>query len=180
MIRGFLLALFVMYALLALPFRSYIEPLIIMAAVPFGIVGAVFGHLLFGLELGMLSMFGIVGLSGVVINDSLVLLDFVKEQRNTGKPIREAILIGAKTRFRPILLTTMTTFLGVFPLIIERSLQAKFLVPMAVSLGIGVVFATVIIMVMVPALTMLQHDMGLKIQAWRGRWAGTPSREAAR
>jgi len=177
-IRGFLLALFVMYALLALPFRSYVEPLIIMAAVPFGVVGAVFGHLLFGLDLGMLSMFGIVGLSGVVINDSLVLLDFVNEQRDAGKPIREAILIGAKSRFRPILLTTLTTFLGVFPLIIERSLQAKFLVPMAVSLGFGVVFATVIIIVLVPALTMLQHDVGVKIQAWRDRRRGMPPREA--
>jgi multidrug efflux pump subunit AcrB len=179
MIRGFVLALFVMYALLAIPFRSYVEPLIIMAAVPFGVVGAVFGHLLFGLDLGMLSMFGIVGLSGVVINDSLVLLDFVNEQRDSGKPIREAILIGAKARFRPILLTTMTTFLGVFPIIIERSLQAKFLVPMAVSLGIGVVFATFIIMVLVPALTMLQHDMGVKLRAWRGGRRGAPSREAA-
>jgi multidrug efflux pump subunit AcrB len=171
-VRGFLLALFVMYALLAIPFRSYVEPLIIMAAVPFGVVGAVFGHLLFGLDLGMLSMFGIVGLSGVVINDSLVLLDFVNEQRDSGKPIREAILIGAKVRFRPILLTTLTTFLGVFPLIIERSLQAKFLVPMAVSLGIGVVFATLIIMVLVPALTMLQHDTGVKLRAWRARRRG--------
>ena len=180
MIRGFLLALFVMYALLAIPFRSYVEPLIIMAAVPFGVVGAVFGHLLFGLDLGMLSMFGIVGLSGVVINDSLVLLDFVNEQRDSGKPMQEAILIGAKTRFRPILLTTLTTFLGVFPLIIERSLQAKFLVPMAVSLGIGVVFATFIIMVLVPALTMLRHDMGVKMRAWRGRQRGALFGETAR
>ena len=174
MLRGFLLALLVMYALLALPFRSYVEPLIIMAAVPFGVVGAVFGHLIFGLDLGMLSMFGIVGLSGVVINDSLVLLDFVNEQRKEGKPIEEAILIGAKVRFRPIFLTTLTTFLGVFPLIVERSLQAKFLVPMAVSLGIGIVFATFILMVLVPALTMLQHDAGVKFRAWRNRRADTP------
>lgn len=178
-VRGFLLALFVMYALLALPFRSYVEPLIIMAAVPFGVVGAVFGHLAFGLDLGMLSMFGIVGLSGVVINDSLVLLDFVNEQRDAGKPIREAILIGARVRFRPILLTTLTTFLGVFPLIIERSLQAKFLVPMAVSLGVGVVFATVITMMLVPALTMLQHDAGVKLREWRARRTGRSTAEAA-
>jgi multidrug efflux pump subunit AcrB len=178
-VRGFLLALFVMYALLALPFRSYVEPLIIMAAVPFGVVGAVFGHLAFGLDLGMLSMFGIVGLSGVVINDSLVLLDFVNEQRDAGKPIREAILIGARVRFRPILLTTLTTFLGVFPLIIERSLQAKFLVPMAVSLGVGVVFATVITMMLVPALTMLQHDAGVKLREWRVRRIGRSTAEAA-
>jgi multidrug efflux pump subunit AcrB len=172
MIRGFILALFAMYVLLALPFRSYIEPLIIMAAVPFGFIGAVFGHLLLGLDFGMLSMFGIVGLSGVVINDSLVLLDFVNERRDSGMPIREAILVAAKVRFRPILLTTLTTFLGVFPLIIERSVQARFLVPMAVSLGIGVVFATFIIMVLVPALTMAQHDTGVKLRAWRARRRG--------
>lgn len=178
-VRGFILALFAMYALLAIPFRSYVEPLIIMAAVPFGFTGAVLGHLLFGLDLGMLSMFGIVGLSGVVINDSLVLLDFVNEQRDSGRPIREAIRVAARARFRPILLTTLTTFLGVFPLIIERSVQARFLVPMAVSLGIGVLFATFIIIVLVPALKMLQHDVGVRFRAWRTRRrSGAPSRDA--
>ncbi|MEJ2482050.1 MAG: efflux RND transporter permease subunit, partial [Gemmatimonadota bacterium] len=130
MIRGFILALFVMYTLLAIPFGSYIEPLIIMAAVPFGFIGAVFAHLFMGIDLGMLSMFGLVGLSGVVVNDSLVLLDFVNSEHREGKPMDEAILSAARIRFRPILLTTMTTFLGVFPMIIERSVQAKFLVPM--------------------------------------------------
>jgi multidrug efflux pump subunit AcrB len=158
MIRGFILALFVMYTLLAIPFGSYIEPLIIMAAVPFGFIGAVFSHLFMGIDLGMLSMFGLVGLSGVVVNDSLVLLDFVNSEHREGKPMDEAILSAARIRFRPILLTTMTTFLGVFPMIIERSVQAQFLVPMAVSLGFGVLFATFVIMVLVPALTMLQHD----------------------
>ena len=158
MIRGFILALFVMYTLLAIPFGSYIEPFIIMAAVPFGFIGAVFSHLVMGIDLGMLSMFGLVGLSGVVVNDSLVLLDFVNAEHREGKPMDEAILSAAKVRFRPILLTTMTTFLGVFPMIIERSVQAKFLVPMAVSLGLGVLFATFVIMVLVPALTMLQYD----------------------
>jgi multidrug efflux pump subunit AcrB len=158
MIRGFILALFVMYTLLAIPFGSYVEPLIIMAAVPFGFIGAVFSHLFMGIDFGMLSMFGLVGLSGVVVNDSLVLLDFVNAEHRSGKPMDEAILSAAKVRFRPILLTTLTTFLGVFPMIIERSVQAQFLVPMAVSLGFGVLFATVVIMVLVPALTMLQHD----------------------
>ena len=158
MIRGFILALFVMYTLLAIPFGSYIEPLIIMAAVPFGFIGAVFSHLFMGIDLGMLSMFGLVGLSGVVVNDSLVLLDFVNSEHREGKPMDEAILSAARIRFRPILLTTMTTFLGVFPMIIERSVQAQFLVPMAVSLGFGVLFATFVIMVLVPALTMLQYD----------------------
>ena len=180
MIRGFILALFVMYTLLAIPFRSYIEPLIIMAAVPFGFIGAVFAHLFMGIDLGMLSMFGLVGLSGVVVNDSLVLLDFVNSEHRDGKPIDQAILSAARIRFRPILLTTMTTFLGVFPMIIERSVQAKFLVPMAVSLGIGVLFATFVIMVLVPALTMLQHDVfGWWSARRERRKASQPAPEAA-
>jgi len=169
MIRGFILALFVMYTLLAIPFGSYIEPFIIMAAVPFGFIGAVFSHLVMGIDLGMLSMFGLVGLSGVVVNDSLVLLDFVNAEHREGKPMDEAILSAAKIRFRPILLTTMTTFLGVFPMIIERSVQAQFLVPMAVSLGLGVLFATFVIMVLVPALTMLQHDALRRFRARKER-----------
>ncbi len=172
MIRGFILALFVMYTLLAIPFGSYIEPLIIMAAVPFGFIGAVFSHLFMGIDLGMLSMFGLVGLSGVVVNDSLVLLDFVNSEHREGKPMNEAILSAARIRFRPIILTTMTTFLGVFPMIIERSVQAQFLVPMAVSLGLGVLFATFVIMVLVPALTMLQHDVF-------GWWAARRERRRA-
>jgi multidrug efflux pump subunit AcrB len=169
MIKGFLLALFVMYALLAIPFGSYIEPLIIMAAVPFGFIGAIFAHMVMGIDFGMLSMFGLVGLSGVVVNDSLVLLDFVNAEHRGGKPMAEAIVTAARARFRPILLTTLTTFLGVFPLIIERSVQAQFLVPMAVSLGIGVLFATFVIMLLVPALTMWQHDVGERIKARRER-----------
>lgn len=165
MIRGFLLAMFVMYALLAIPFGSYSEPFIIMTSVPFGLVGAAFAHLVLGLDLGLLSIFGIVGLSGVVVNDSLVLIDFINAEHRTGKPIAEAIVLAARTRFRPILLTSLTTFLGVFPLIIERSLQAQFLVPMAASIGFGILFATAIIMVLVPALTKLRHDIG----EWRAR-----------
>ncbi|MFT5143693.1 MAG: multidrug efflux pump subunit AcrB [Rhodothermales bacterium] len=154
----FPLALFAIYCLLAVPFGSYIQPLIIMIAIPFGLIGALVGHLLFGLALGLLSIFGIVGLSGVVVNDSLVLVDFINEQRRNGKPMSEAILIGAKVRFRPIFLTTLTTFLGILPLILERSVQAQFLVPMAVSLGFGILFATTIILLLVPALTMWQYE----------------------
>jgi multidrug efflux pump subunit AcrB len=130
-----------------------------MAAVPFGIVGAVFAHLILGLDLGLLSIFGIVGLSGVVVNDALVLIDFVNAEYRSGKPMDEAIIAAAKIRFRPIMLTSLTTFLGVFPIIIERSLQAQFLVPMAASIGFGIIFATSIIMLLVPALTMLQHRL---------------------
>ncbi len=167
--RGFALALFVMYALLAIPFGSYVKPLVIMASVPFGFVGAVLGHLFMGLDLGMLSMFGLVGLAGVVVNDSLVLMDFVGAEFDSGQPINEAILRAAKSRFRPILLTSLTTFLGVFPLIIERSVQAQFLVPMAASLGFGILFATVVIMLLVPALTKLEYDAGEWVRGFRSR-----------
>ena len=164
LLRGFLVALFVIYALLAIPFRSYGQPLVIMGAIPFGIIGAILGHLLLGLQLGMLSLFGIVGLSGVVVNDSLVLIDFVNQKYREGMPMSEAILVAGKQRFRPIFLTSITTFLGLFPLILEKSVQAQFLIPMAVSLGFGLLFATAIIMLVVPALAMMQYDatQGLK------------------
>jgi multidrug efflux pump subunit AcrB len=154
--RGFLLALFGIYALLAIPFRSYLQPLVIMAAIPFGVVGAIAGHLLLGLSIGILSLFGIIGLSGVVVNDSLVMVDFINAERLSGKGLRESVIAGAKARFRPILLTSLTTFLGVAPLVFEQSLQAQFLIPMAASLAFGILFATFILMLLVPALSMLQ------------------------
>ncbi len=156
--KNFALALLVIYALLAIPFGSYVQPLIIMAAIPFGIIGAVIGHLLLDLPVGLLSLFGIIGLSGVVVNDSLVMIDFINEQRANGAPPQEAIINGAKMRFRPILLTSVTTFLGVSPLVFEQSLQAQFLIPMAASLGFGILFATAILMLLVPALAMLEHQ----------------------
>ena len=162
--RGFVIALFVIYALLAIPFRSYIQPFIIMAAIPFGFIGAVIGHLFMDLSIGILSLFGIIGLSGVVVNDSLVMIDFINERRRAGLPMADAIREGGKVRFRPILLTSLTTFLGVLPLILERSLQAQFLIPMAVSLGFGILFATAILMMLVPALTMLNHKIGVFLQ----------------
>ncbi len=161
LLRGFLIAMFVVYALLAIPFKSYGQPLVIMSAIPFGIIGAILGHLMLGLQLGILSLFGIVGLSGVVVNDSLVLIDFVNQKRDEGLPMAKAIIEAGKQRFRPILLTSVTTFLGLFPLILEKSVQAQFLIPMAVSLGFGILFATVIIMLVVPAMAMLQYDATL-------------------
>jgi multidrug efflux pump subunit AcrB len=118
-----------------------------------------------GLSLGLLSLFGIIGLSGVVVNDSLVMIDFINEERRSGTPAREAIIKGAKGRFRPIMLTSLTTFLGVAPLVFERSLQAQFLIPMAASLAFGILFATAILMLLVPALATVQADF----EAW---WAG--------
>lgn len=156
---GFALALLAIYALLAVPFGSYTKPLIVMAAIPFGIIGAIAGHLLLGLPMSMMSMFGVIGLSGVVVNDSLVMIDFINDRLRRGMPGREAIIDGAKARFRPILLTSVTTFLGVAPLVFERSLQAQFLVPMAASLGFGILFATAVLMMIVPALTMVHHRL---------------------
>ena len=154
---GFALALLAIYALLAIPFASYTKPLIIMAAIPFGVIGAVLGHMLLGLQMSIMSMFGIIGLSGVVVNDSLVMIDFINERMRRGMSGRQAIIDGAKARFRPIFLTSLTTFLGVAPLVFETSLQAQFLIPMAASLGFGIVFGTVVLMLIVPALTMVQH-----------------------
>ena len=154
---GFALALLAIYALLAVPFGSYSKPLIIMAAIPFGIIGAVLGHLLLGVNVAIMSLFGIVGLSGVVVNDSLVMIDFINERLRRGMSGREAIIAGAKARFRPIFLTSVTTFLGVAPLVFETSLQAQFLIPMAASLGFGIVFGTAVLMLIVPALTMVHH-----------------------
>ncbi|GMR13177.1 MAG: efflux RND transporter permease subunit [Gemmatimonadota bacterium] len=167
--RGFVLALLVIYALLAIPFGSYIQPLIIMAAIPFGIIGALLAHLFMGLSLGLLSLFGIIGLSGVVVNDSLVMIDFINEECRKGTPPCDAIIEGAKSRFRPIMLTSLTTFLGVAPLVFERSLQAQFLIPMAASLAFGILFATAILMLLVPALAVVQANV---TEWWEGRREG--------
>ena len=164
LIGGFAIALFFIYALLAIPFRSYVQPLVIMSTIPFGWIGAIIGHLLFDIPLGLLSIFGIVGLSGVIVNDALVMIDFANEERANGKDWPDALVAAGKARFRPILLTSLTTFLGVFPIIIEQSVQAQFLVPMAVSLGLGILFGTGVLMMIVPALAMLQRDVGNWIQ----------------
>jgi multidrug efflux pump subunit AcrB len=154
--KNFLFALIAIYALLAIAFKSYVQPLIVMTAIPFGIVGAIMGHLLMGINLSLLSIFGIIGLSGVVINGALVMIDFINEERHNGMEGVEAIITGAKARFRPIFLTALTTFLGVGPLIFETSVQAQFLIPVALSLGFGVLFGTVIQILLVPALVSLQ------------------------
>ncbi|MGB7300406.1 MAG: efflux RND transporter permease subunit [Burkholderiaceae bacterium] len=156
--RNFLLAVFCMYAILALAFRSYIQPFLVIAAIPFGLVGATIGHLLLDLSFGLTSIFGIVGLSGIIVNGSLVLIDFINEQRSRGLDMEQAIVTAAKSRFRPVFLTAVTTFLGIFPLIIERSIQAQFLIPLAISIGVGVLMGTFLLMLLTPALVMWQHD----------------------
>lgn len=160
---GLLLALMVIYVLLAVPFRSYVQPLIIMCCIPFGLVGAVMGHLLMGYSLSIISLFGIVALSGVVVNDSLVMIDFANRKRKEEVAADAAIWEAGMHRFRPILLTTITTFGGLSPMILETSRQARFLIPMAISLGFGILFATLITLVLVPALYLILEDL----MAWR-------------
>ncbi|WP_341503782.1 efflux RND transporter permease subunit [Gallaecimonas sp. GXIMD4217] len=157
---GALAALFVIYALMAIPLNSYSQPLIIMSVIPFGIIGAIAGHLLLGLSLSMLSLFGIVALSGVVVNDSLIMVDFVNKERAAGVPIRQAVLDAGTKRFRAITLTSLTTFFGLLPIVLEKSLQAQIVIPMAVSLAFGILFATVITLVLVPALYVILDDLG--------------------
>ncbi len=156
---NFLLALFLIFSLLAIPLKSYIQPVIIMSAIPFGFVGAVWGHLITGYQLSFVSALGIIALAGVVVNDSLVLIDTSNRYRRAGASSYDAITQGGARRFRPILLTSLTTFFGLLPMIFEQSVQAKFLIPMAVSLGFGVLFATFIILLLVPALYMIVEDV---------------------
>ncbi len=158
MAKGFMMALFIIYTLLAVPFRSYLQPFIIMASIPFGIVGAILGHLLMGFNLSILSVFGIVALTGVVVNDSLLLIDFINQNRKNGVNVFDAVEVAAQRRFRPIVLTSLTTSLGLTPIILEKSVQAQFLIPMAISLGFGILFATLITLLLVPALYLILED----------------------
>jgi multidrug efflux pump subunit AcrB len=165
MASGFALALFAIYALLAIPLRSYFQPLMVMSVIPFGIIGAAIGHLLMGgMPLSMMSFMGIIALSGVVVNDSLILVDFVNRSVHRGVAVSEAVVTAACRRFRAILLTSMTTFLGILPILLEPSVEAQFLVPMAVALGFGIVFSTVITLVMVPNLYLIGEDVRGLIQ----------------
>ena len=155
---NFILALFVIFSLLAVPLGSYLQPVVIMSAIPFGFVGAVLGHLIMGYELSFVSAMGIIALSGVVVNDSLVLVDTSNRYRRGGKAPLEAVIDGGARRLRPIVLTSLTTFFGLLPMIFEDSVQARFLIPMALSLGFGVIFATFIILLLVPAVYMMVED----------------------
>ena len=173
--RGWLIAMLVIYALLAIPLRSYAQPLIIMSAIPFGLVGAVWGHVALGLSFSMMSLIGLVALSGVVVNDSLVLVDYVNRRRQQGAELRQAIIDAGTARLRAILLTSATTFAGLTPLLLETSVQAKMLIPMAVSLAFGVVFATVITLLLVPAYYLILDDLvQLVLALLRKRRAGLP------
>jgi multidrug efflux pump subunit AcrB len=145
--------------LIAIPLRSYFQPLIIMSVIPFGLVGAIWGHALMGLNLSIMSMCGLVALAGVVVNDSLVMVDYVNRHRAEENSMREAAVRAGGARFRAIILTSLTTFVGIMPMIFETDMQAKFLVPMAVSLGFGILFATFITLFLVPGVYLILEDI---------------------
>ncbi|WP_035387015.1 efflux RND transporter permease subunit [Ferrimonas senticii] len=165
-IQGTFFALFTIYALMAIPLRSYSQPLIIMSVIPFGMIGAVFGHVLLGLDISMLSVFGIIALAGVVVNDSLIMVDFVNQARAQGLPLRAAVQQAGTERFRAIILTSLTTFLGLVPITLETSLQAQIVIPMAVSLAFGILFATTVTLILVPALYMILDDFKRLLRWW--------------
>jgi multidrug efflux pump subunit AcrB len=145
-----LFVFFIIYALLAIPFKSYLQPIIVMSIIPFGMIGAVIGHWIMGMELTIMSLLGMLALIGVVVNDSLVLVDFINKKRSEGGELMDAVLTAGAARFRPVMLTSLTTFIGLMPLLFEQSTQAQFLIPMAVSLGFGILFATFITLILVP------------------------------
>jgi len=157
--QGGIVALVLIFSLLALQFRSYLQPFIIMAAIPFGFVGAVLGHLILGYNLSIISVLGLVALTGIVVNDSLILVDFINRGRNRGDATIKAVLESGVRRFRPIVLTTLTTFFGLLPMLFEQSLQARFLIPMAISLAFGVLFSTFVILILTPVLYVILEDI---------------------
>ncbi|MEC9047400.1 MAG: efflux RND transporter permease subunit [Planctomycetota bacterium] len=161
---GFIIALFVMYALMAIPLHSFFQPALIITAIPFGAVGAVLGHIVTGYDLSILSTLGVIALSGVVVNDNIVLVDWIN-QRRKDRSLLDAVSTAGAARFRPILLTSLTTFFGLLPLLLERSVQAKFMIPMAVSLAFGVLFATLITLVLVPCLYLVLEDVQRGVRA---------------
>ena len=172
LVRGFGAALLVIYALLAVPLRSYSQPLVIMAAIPFGAMGAVLGHFIMGWDLVFFSLLGIVALSGVVVNDCLLLVTFINRERDSGRPLGEAVRVAGMKRFRAITLTSATTFMGLVPLMFNASEATFFAVPIAISLAFGVLMATVITLFLVPCGYLILDDLS-RLAAR----ASSPSRE---
>jgi multidrug efflux pump subunit AcrB len=152
-------AMFLIYGLIAIPTKSYSQPLVIMSVIPFGIIGAIIGHWLLGRTINMMSMFGFIALTGVVVNDSLIMVDFINKAKGSGMRMFDIVSQAGTQRFRAILLTSLTTFFGVFPLYFEQSLQAQFIIPMAISLGFGIIFATVITLFLIPSLYLIKEDI---------------------
>jgi len=177
-IIGSVALFFALFALLAIPFKSLIQPLYVLIAVPFGIIGALLGHIIMGITPSYLSIFGMLALAGVSVNDALVLVDYINRQCREGVPLSEAVRQAGAKRFRPIVLTSATTFVGLLPLLMDRSIQAQFLVPMAVSLGAGILFSTVITLFLIPCALTLSDDMGKKLARLRN-WYVRPFRSRA-
>jgi multidrug efflux pump subunit AcrB len=168
-IGGSMLVLVLIYTLLAIPFKSYLQPLIVISVIPFGVGGAILGHLITRQELSLFSALGIIAMAGVVVNDSLVLVERINKLRAEGMPLAQAVQTGGKQRFRAITLTSVTTFVGLVPILMERSLQAQFLIPMATSLAFGVLFATFITLFLVPCAYHILEDLKYLGQLW---WRG--------
>ncbi|QTN34425.1 efflux RND transporter permease subunit [Akkermansiaceae bacterium] len=168
LLTGFVFSIVFIYVLIAIPLRSYLKPLIIMSVIPFGIIGALLGHYMMGLPISILSVFGILALSGVVVNDSLVLVCAVNDLQDEGKPLAEAVTMAGVDRFRAILLTSLTTFFGLAPLLLETQVQAQFLKPMAASLAFGIAFATLITLFLLPMLFLIVNDVRKLLRAYLG------------
>ena len=162
----FPIALMVIYVIIAVLFRSYIQPVIVMSIIPFGLIGAVIGHVVMGFPITLLSMLGIVALTGIVVNDGLILVDLANRKRREGMPLKEAVVAASRGRMRPILLTSITTCAGLGPIMLETSFQAQFLIPMAVSIVFGLAFATGLILVLLPVFYVIMEDLRANV-----RWA---------
>ena len=163
---GFVAAVFVIFALLAIPFGSYLQGLVVLTAVPFGFTGAILGHMIMGYNLSFVSIMGVVALAGVVVNDNLILVDTINRLRKEGVPLAKAVAEGPIRRFRPVLLTSATTFFGLAPMIFETSVQARFMIPMALSLGFGIVYATLIALLLTPSLYFIVESAKARLQAF--------------
>ncbi len=179
---GFILVIILIYALLAIPFKSFGQPFVVMSIIPLAIVGAIIGHYIMDLAFSMLSIMGMLGLTGIVVNDSLVLVDYINQKRKEGMPLMDAVLTAGETRFRPVILTSLTTFVGLLPLMLNQSTQAQALIPMAVSLGFGIIFATVITLVITPVNYLIGRSIKytfIRFFKWIGRqWNGTSHQES--
>ena len=164
-LRDFMISLMVIFSLLAIPLKSYSQAVMIMIVIPFGVIGAVLGHLILGMNLNMFSIFGILATAGVVINDSLVMVDYVNNARKEGIPLKDAVKFAGSKRFRAIMLTSITTFIGLVPIIFfETSMQALIIIPMAVSLAFGVLFATIVTLILIPSLYLIIEDIKSKLR----------------
>ena len=175
---GVIIVLFAIYCMLALPLKSYVQPVLIMSIIPFGIIGAIIGHWIMGVTLTILSILGLLALTGVVINDSLILVDFINQRhRNAGENLLSAVERAGVVRFRPVMLTSLTTFFGLLPLLTDESSSARFLIPMAISLGFGILFATMITLILVPTNMMIADDIGRYLKSWMSDIRGAVTAE---